>query len=275
MTSPSPSGCSADALRRRHRPGRRGRGAAPARLADALAGAGVHCGRSGARVRPGRRGGVVPAGPRPAARAGRPCGHRRVAVRGRAGAAGAAARLRAARSGCSARRCRWPRSTATCITRSEIHRHIGFYHLVDEKRYDEALRYLRISLELREQHGDARWIPSGTLAIGQALLMAGRPGRGGGRCCGSALDQTPRRRPAPPTGGTGRRLVRAAPSPPADLGPRTVAGLTSSRVPGSSRPGPRRDRWGAGRTRPRSPTSRGRTAGRTGSASRASPSRTC
>ena len=32
------------------------------------------------------------------------------------------------------------------ITRSEIHRHIGFYHLVDEKNYDEALRYLRISL---------------------------------------------------------------------------------------------------------------------------------
>ncbi|GIJ55377.1 tetratricopeptide repeat protein [Virgisporangium aurantiacum] len=61
------------------------------------------------------------------------------------------------------------------ITRSEIHRHIGFYHLVEEKRYDEALRYLRISLELRERHGDPRWIPSGTLAIGQALLMAGRP----------------------------------------------------------------------------------------------------
>lgn len=61
------------------------------------------------------------------------------------------------------------------ITRSEIHRHIGFYHLVEEKRYDEALRYLRISLELRVRHGDPRWIPSGTLAIGQALLMAGRP----------------------------------------------------------------------------------------------------
>jgi tetratricopeptide (TPR) repeat protein len=64
---------------------------------------------------------------------------------------------------------------ADLITRSEIHRHIGFYHLVEEKRYDEALRYLRISLELRERHSDPRWIPSGTLAIGQALLMAGRP----------------------------------------------------------------------------------------------------
>jgi tetratricopeptide (TPR) repeat protein len=61
------------------------------------------------------------------------------------------------------------------ITRSEIHRHIGFYHLVDEKRYDEALRHLRISLDLREEHGDERWIPSGSLAIGQALLLAGRP----------------------------------------------------------------------------------------------------
>jgi tetratricopeptide (TPR) repeat protein len=61
------------------------------------------------------------------------------------------------------------------ITRSEIHRHIGFYHLVDEKNYDEALRYLRISLEMRRQHGDPRWIPSGTLALGQAYVMAGRP----------------------------------------------------------------------------------------------------
>lgn len=61
------------------------------------------------------------------------------------------------------------------ITRSEIHRHIGFYHLVDEKDYDEALRYLRISLELRRQHGDPRWIPSGTLALGQAYVMADRP----------------------------------------------------------------------------------------------------
>lgn len=60
------------------------------------------------------------------------------------------------------------------LTRSELHRHIGFYHLVDEKVYDEALRHLRISLELREKHGDPRWVPSGTLAVGQALLMAGR-----------------------------------------------------------------------------------------------------
>ena len=61
------------------------------------------------------------------------------------------------------------------ITRSEIHRHIGFYHLVDEENYDEALRQLRISLELRRRHGDPRWIPSGTLALGQAYVMAGRP----------------------------------------------------------------------------------------------------
>jgi tetratricopeptide (TPR) repeat protein len=61
------------------------------------------------------------------------------------------------------------------ITRSEIHRHIGFYHLVEENNYEEALRHLRISLDLREEHGDPRWIPSGTLALGQALLMAGRP----------------------------------------------------------------------------------------------------
>jgi len=61
------------------------------------------------------------------------------------------------------------------ITRSEIHRHIGFHLLVGEKSYGDALRHLQTSLDLREEHGDARWVPSGTLALGQALLMAGRP----------------------------------------------------------------------------------------------------
>lgn len=47
--------------------------------------------------------------------------------------------------------------------------------IVDEKNYDEALRYLRISLEMRRRHGDPRWIPSGALALGQAYVMAGQP----------------------------------------------------------------------------------------------------
>jgi tetratricopeptide (TPR) repeat protein len=75
------------------------------------------------------------------------------------------------------------------ITRSEIHRHIGFFHLVEEKAYDEALRHLTISLSLREEHGDPRWIPSGTFAIGQALLLAGRPAEAVERLR-VALDQT-------------------------------------------------------------------------------------
>jgi tetratricopeptide (TPR) repeat protein len=59
------------------------------------------------------------------------------------------------------------------LTRSEVHRHIGFSHLVHDGQLDEALRHLRISLDLREQRGDPRWTPSGTLALGQAQLVAG------------------------------------------------------------------------------------------------------
>ncbi len=59
------------------------------------------------------------------------------------------------------------------ITRSEVHRHVGFFYLVKDVQPDKALYHLRISLQLREQHGDPRWIPSGTLAMGQAELAAG------------------------------------------------------------------------------------------------------
>jgi tetratricopeptide (TPR) repeat protein len=64
------------------------------------------------------------------------------------------------------------------VTRSEAHRHVGFYHLVEEVEEEEddpaaAVKHLRTSLDLREQHGDPRWIPSGTLALGQACLVAG------------------------------------------------------------------------------------------------------
>jgi tetratricopeptide (TPR) repeat protein len=60
------------------------------------------------------------------------------------------------------------------LTRSEVHRHIGFFHMVREQ-FEAGLHHLRTSLELREQHGDPRWIASGTLAVGQAELIAGRP----------------------------------------------------------------------------------------------------
>lgn len=59
------------------------------------------------------------------------------------------------------------------LIRSEIHRHIGFYYLVEQVDLPLAIDHLRTSLRLREQHGDDRWIPSGMLALGQALLIAG------------------------------------------------------------------------------------------------------
>jgi tetratricopeptide (TPR) repeat protein len=59
------------------------------------------------------------------------------------------------------------------ITRSEAHRHVGFFYLVKDVQPHKALHHLRISLQLRERHGDPRWIPSGTLALGQAELAAG------------------------------------------------------------------------------------------------------
>jgi tetratricopeptide (TPR) repeat protein len=56
---------------------------------------------------------------------------------------------------------------------SEIHRHIGFYYLVADVRPREAVRRLDRSLELREQLGDPRRIPSGLVALGEAELAAG------------------------------------------------------------------------------------------------------
>jgi tetratricopeptide (TPR) repeat protein len=64
---------------------------------------------------------------------------------------------------------------ADLYTRSEVHRHVGFYYLVEDVRPDEAVRHLQRSLELREQLGDARVIPSGLVALGEAELVAGHP----------------------------------------------------------------------------------------------------
>ncbi len=58
-------------------------------------------------------------------------------------------------------------------TYSEIHRHVGFYFLVEDVRPDEAVRHLQISLDLRERLGDPRRIPSALVALGQAELAAG------------------------------------------------------------------------------------------------------
>jgi tetratricopeptide (TPR) repeat protein len=63
---------------------------------------------------------------------------------------------------------------ADALVRSECHRHVGFHHLVQDVKPEEAVRHLRLSLELRLQWGDPRWVPSGALALGWAELVAGR-----------------------------------------------------------------------------------------------------
>jgi tetratricopeptide (TPR) repeat protein len=62
-------------------------------------------------------------------------------------------------------------------TRSEIHRHLGFYFLVEDVRPHEAVRHLQQSLDLREQLGDPRRIPSALVALGQAEADAGNAPR--------------------------------------------------------------------------------------------------
>jgi tetratricopeptide (TPR) repeat protein len=61
--------------------------------------------------------------------------------------------------------------------RSEIHRHLGFYYFAADPRPPEAMRQLGHSLALREMLGDPRRIPSALVALGEAELAAGHPGR--------------------------------------------------------------------------------------------------
>jgi tetratricopeptide (TPR) repeat protein len=57
--------------------------------------------------------------------------------------------------------------------RSEVHRHVGFYFLVEVSQPAEAVRHLQISLDLREELADPRRIPSGLVALAGARLEAG------------------------------------------------------------------------------------------------------
>jgi len=63
---------------------------------------------------------------------------------------------------------------ADALLRSECHRHVGFHYLVGDRQPEQAVWHLRRSLELREEWGDPRWVPSGMLALGWAELAAGR-----------------------------------------------------------------------------------------------------
>ena len=66
---------------------------------------------------------------------------------------------------------------ADLYTRSEIHRHLGFYHLVADKQTAVAVEHLKISLDLREQQGEPRRIPSGLVALAWAERADGDPRR--------------------------------------------------------------------------------------------------
>ncbi|MBV9093626.1 MAG: hypothetical protein JO132_07090 [Streptosporangiaceae bacterium] len=66
---------------------------------------------------------------------------------------------------------------ADLYLRSEVHRHVGFYFLVVDEQPAEAIRHLQLSLDLREQLGDPRRIPSGQVALAQAELAAGNRDR--------------------------------------------------------------------------------------------------
>ena len=59
---------------------------------------------------------------------------------------------------------------------SEIHRHLGFYYLLEDIRPREAVRQFGHSLELRERIGDPRLLPSALVVLGNAELAAGNPG---------------------------------------------------------------------------------------------------
>jgi len=61
--------------------------------------------------------------------------------------------------------------------RSEVHRHVGFYYLVEDVRPREAVRQLGHSLSLRERLGDLRLLPSALVALGEAELAAGHAPR--------------------------------------------------------------------------------------------------
>ncbi|MBR7826424.1 hypothetical protein KDK95_08935 [Actinospica sp. MGRD01-02] len=62
-------------------------------------------------------------------------------------------------------------------TRSEIHRHLGFYHLVADRQTAVAVQHLQISLDLREEQGERRLVPSGLVALGRAERENGNPRR--------------------------------------------------------------------------------------------------
>jgi tetratricopeptide (TPR) repeat protein len=61
--------------------------------------------------------------------------------------------------------------------RAEIHRHLGFYYHFEAASPGQAVQHLQLSLDLRQELGDPRLIPSALVALGQAELAAGNSER--------------------------------------------------------------------------------------------------
>jgi tetratricopeptide (TPR) repeat protein len=70
-----------------------------------------------------------------------------------------------------------PDVAAETYLRSEVHRHVGFYFLVEDVQPVHAVRHLQLSLDYREELGDPRRMPSALQALGQAELSAGNRDR--------------------------------------------------------------------------------------------------
>ena len=66
-----------------------------------------------------------------------------------------------------------PDSDGDLYLRSEVHRHVGFYFLMEDEQPSAAVQHLQLSLDLREEFGDPRRIPSGQVALARAELAAG------------------------------------------------------------------------------------------------------
>lgn len=70
-----------------------------------------------------------------------------------------------------------PDTQAGPYLRSEVHRHLGFYFAYEDVQPAEAMRHLQISLELREDLNEPRYLPSALVALGEVELAAGDPAR--------------------------------------------------------------------------------------------------
>jgi tetratricopeptide (TPR) repeat protein len=70
-----------------------------------------------------------------------------------------------------------PDADGDLYLRSEVHRHVGFYFLFEDEQPAAAVQHLQLSLDLREELGDPRRIPSGQVALAEAELAAGHRDR--------------------------------------------------------------------------------------------------